>query len=111
MTEEQANTNSDTPTENATATMLPPAKKPVPSRPKELPQYKVLLHNDNVNSFEHVVRSIIQLTTITMEQALQNTIEAHTHGLSLLLITHRERAELYHEQFLSLSLSVTIEPA
>ncbi len=111
MTEEQANSNSDSSTENATATMLPPAKKPVRTPPKELPQYKVLLHNDKVNSFEHVVRSIVQLTTITPDQALQNTIEAHTHGLSLLFITHRERAELYHEQFMSLSLSVTIEPA
>ncbi len=111
MTEEQLNTNSDTTSESATATMLPPAKKPVRTPPKELPQYKVLLHNDDVNSFEHVVRSIIQLTTVAPEQALQHTIEAHTHGVSLLLITHRERAELYLDQFMSLSLNVTIEPA
>ena len=36
---------------------------------------------------------------------------AHNTGLALLLTTHRERAELYVEQFHSKKLTVTIEAA
>ena len=39
------------------------------------------------------------------------TVEANQSGLSLLLVTHKERAELYQEQFQSKGLTVTIEPA
>jgi ATP-dependent Clp protease adapter protein ClpS len=50
------------------------------------------------------------LTTLSPEDAIVRTIEAHESGLALLLVTHRERAELYVEQFHSRSLTVTIEP-
>ena len=75
-----------------------------------LPPYRVLLHNDDVNTFEHVISAILKLTRLTAEEAVQRTIEAHERGVSLLLVTHRERAELYVEQFKSLSLTVTCEP-
>ena len=88
------------------------AAMPVPTRrkPKQLPPYKVLLHNDPVNDFDHVIKSIRRLTTLTQEDAITRTLEAHDTGLALLLVTHRERAELYVDQFASLSLTVTIEP-
>ena len=88
------------------------ATMPVPTRrkPKQLPPYKVLLHNDSVNDFGHVIMSILRLTTLTQEDAVTRTLEAHDTGVALLLVTHRERAELYAEQFASLSLTVTIEP-
>jgi hypothetical protein len=37
--------------------------------------------------------------------------EAHHSGRSQLLLTHRERAELYVDQFASKGLAVVIEPA
>jgi len=37
--------------------------------------------------------------------------EADKTGVALLLTTHKERAELYQEQFTSKGLTVTIEPA
>jgi len=88
-----------------------PKRKPTSSRrkPGQLPQYKVLLHNDDENDFGHVIRSIVHLTPLQKEEAIQRTIEAHKSGVSLLLVTHKERAELYQEQFTSLSLTVTIE--
>ena len=88
------------------------ATMPVPTRrePKKLPPYRVLLHNDDVNDFGHVIKSILRLTTLTQQDAITRTIEAHDTGLALLLMTHRERAELYVDQFASLSLTVTIEP-
>jgi ATP-dependent Clp protease adapter protein ClpS len=39
------------------------------------------------------------------------TIEAHQSGVSMLLVTHRERAELIQDQFQTRGLTVTIEPA
>ncbi len=95
------------------ATATAPAKKPKPPKrkPEQLPPYKVLLHNDEVSTFDHVIRSIVRLTSLGEQQALLRTIEAHENGVALLLMTHRERAELYCEQFTSLKISVTMEPA
>lgn len=87
-----------------------PAVKPPARKPKQLPPYKVLLHNDDVNTFERVILAILKLTPLTTDSAIQKTIEAHKTGVALLLVTHKERAELYQEQFQSLSLVVTIEP-
>ncbi len=98
---------SDSGTLTAVATKpVQPAKKP-----KKLPPYKVLLHNDDVNSFEHVIGAILKLTTLTPQEAILRTIEAHESGLALLLVTHRERAELYVDQFISLKINTSIEPA
>jgi ATP-dependent Clp protease adapter protein ClpS len=96
----------------ATATAEPkqlPGFKPKP--PSPLPPWKVLLHNDDKNDFEFVIRSIIALTPLQKTAAIQCTVEAHKTGVALLLTTHKERAELYQDQFQSLGLTVTIEPA
>jgi ATP-dependent Clp protease adaptor protein ClpS len=98
--------------DNATATASKPKEKrrPADRKPGYLPPYKVMLHNDDVNTFEHVITTIIKLTSLTPEDAIQRTIEAHESGVALLLVTHKERAELYQEQFMSASLTVTVEP-
>jgi len=84
-----------------------------PSRPRldELPPYRVLLHNDDVNSYIYVVQTIIELTPVVVDRAVEITLEADTSGVALVLVTHKERAELYAEQFASKRLTVTIEPA
>ena len=45
------------------------------------------------------------------QDAVLRTHECHETGVALLLVTHKERAELYREQFQSKNLTVTIEPA
>lgn len=75
-----------------------------------LPPYRVILHNDDVNSFEHVILTILKLTPLSERDAVERTIEAHETGHALLLVTTRERAELYCEQFASCKLLVTCEP-
>lgn len=93
-------------------TAVKEAVKPSPVRkpPQPLPQYKVLLHNDDVNDMIYVVGTIVELTPLDVDQAKQRTIEADKTGVSLILITHKERAELYQEQFASKKLTVSIEP-
>ena len=61
--------------------------QPKPKPPQMLPPWKVLLHNDDKNDMPHVISTIMELTT------------------------HKERAELYKDQFESKGLVVTIEPA
>ena len=85
--------------------------KPKPPGPQQLPPWKVLLHNDDKNTFEHVILSLIELTPLEPHKALQVTLEADKTGVALVLVTHKERAELYQDQFKSKSLVVTIEPA
>lgn len=95
-----------------TAVATAPVKKPaVPKRrPKQLPPFKVLLHNDEVNTFESVIAAILKLTTLQPQEAILRTLEAHETGVALLLVTHKERAELYHDQFTTFKITVTIEP-
>jgi ATP-dependent Clp protease adapter protein ClpS len=81
-----------------------------PPKVDRLPPFRVLLHNDDVNDVLFVVRSITELTPLTREEAVTRTREAHESGLALLLVTHRERGELYREQFRSKGLTVTLEP-
>lgn len=105
-------TSNDMEPGNAGATATAPVKQPKkPAHdPKQLPPYKLLLHNDEVNTFDHVIRSVIRLTPIGENDATIKAIEAHESGVSLLLVTHRERAELYVEQFTSLKVNTSIEP-
>ena len=95
------------------ATATAPVRKPAPPqrKPKKLPPYRVLLHNDDVNTVDHVIKSILRLTNLEAGEAVLKTLEAHETGVALLLVTHQERAELYVEQFASLSVTVTMEPA
>ncbi len=97
---------------SGTATAAPTKKPGAPTRgPAELPPYKVLLHNDDVNDFEYVIHSVLKLTCLSREEAILRTLEAHESGVALLLVTHRERAELYAEQFTSCKITVTLELA
>lgn len=98
----------------AGATVKPkPARKSKtkPQPPKMLPPWKVLLHNDDKNDMVFVVKAIVELTPLNQDAAMQRMEEAHKTGVALLLTTHKERAELYKEQFESKGLTITIEPA
>ena len=98
----------------STATVVPKGKaKAAPKKqpPGMLPPWKVLLHNDDKNEMGFVVDTIVELTPLKKQDAEIRTVEAHNSGVSLLLTTHKERAELYQEQFTSKGLVVTIEPA
>lgn len=85
-------------------------RQPAKTPPKTLPPWKVILHNDDVNDMDHVIRVLRRLTPLSQEEAKMRTLEAHEKGVALLLTTHRERAELYVEQFASTGLTATCEP-
>lgn len=83
-----------------------------PSTVRKLaPRYRVLLHNDDFNSMEYVVR--ILLTTVpslTQPQAVSIMMEAHTNGIALVITCALEHAEFYSETLNNHGLMSTIEP-
>lgn len=95
---------------SGTALIEPLEVETVQPRAGRLRPWKVLLHNDDFNTMEDVVETIIELTSLDHMQAIERMLEAHTEGQALLVMTHREHAELLQEQFVSKSLVVTIEP-
>ena len=95
----------------AAATKPRRASKPKNKPPQPLPPWKVLLHNDPINEIPFVIRTITELTPLNQQEATLRTHEVDKSGVALLLTTHRERAELYKEQFETKGLNVSIEPA
>ncbi|MCZ6836988.1 MAG: ATP-dependent Clp protease adaptor ClpS [Planctomycetota bacterium] len=80
-----------------------------PTRIDRLPPWDVLLHNDDLNDMGYVIETILMLTTLKPECAIERMFEAHRTGVAMLLNTHKEHAELLQEQFMSKGLKVTIE--
>lgn len=106
MTEQDRNEamSNETPVESGTR------QAPERMKPRALPLWKVLLHNDDINEITDVVKTVRRLTPLNAQEAQSRIEEAHQSGLALLLVTHQERAELYVEQFASCNLTVSIEP-
>ncbi len=78
---------------------------------KLAPRYRVLLHNDDYNSMEYVVQTLMTtVPSLTQPQAVDIMMEAHTNGLALVITCALEHAEFYSETLNSHGLSSTIEP-
>lgn len=73
------------------------------------PNYKVLLHNDDVNSFDHVVKALCKVMTFTKEVAMGFAIEAHNNGIALVKICTMEHAEYYVQGLTDEGLTATME--
>jgi ATP-dependent Clp protease adaptor protein ClpS len=77
-----------------------------------LPPYRVILHNDDHNSMDHVVRSLIQcVPSLTIEAAVEIMLTAHEHGQATVIECPKEAAEHYRDGLESCGLTATIEPA
>jgi len=78
---------------------------------KIAPRYRVLLHNDDFNSMEYVVQTLMHtVPSLTQPQAVNIMMEAHTNGLALVIICAQEHAEFYSETLNNHGLISTIEP-
>jgi ATP-dependent Clp protease adaptor protein ClpS len=81
------------------------------------PRWKVILHNDDVTTFDFVIDLLITLFRKPHLEAVRLTYEVHESGSALVVVTSFERAELYLEQVRSLArprgfpLVATMEPA
>ena len=80
-----------TPAAGQTAVAKPKrSTKPKSKPPRLLPPWKVLLHDDDKNEVPFVVLTIMELTPLKQEEAVQRTLEAHQQKVSLLLVTHKD---------------------
>jgi ATP-dependent Clp protease adaptor protein ClpS len=79
---------------------------------KLAPRYRVLLHNDDFNSQEYVIEVLLKtVPSLTMPQAVDIMMEAHTNGKALVITCALEPAEFYSETLQMHGLSSSIEPA
>ena len=77
---------------------------------KKSPLYKVLLHNDPVNSMEYVVQTLRQVVPQLSDQdAISIMLETHNNGIGLVIVCDLEPAEFYSESLKSKGLSSSIE--
>jgi len=81
------------------------------------PQWKVILHNDEITTFEFVIELLMTIFRKDAQEAFRLTNEVHNSGSALIVVTNLERAELYVEQVHSLArprgypLVASLEPA
>jgi ATP-dependent Clp protease adapter protein ClpS len=75
-----------------------------------VPRYRVVLANDPKQGLMFIVHMVMDVLHLCKDEATHKMWEAHHNGRSQLLVTHKERAELYVEQFADRGLTVIIEP-
>jgi len=85
--------------------------KDVRTRRKKPPRYQVMLHNDEVNRREYVVKVLLKIVpTLTMDDAVNIMNEAHFNGMAAVIVCAQEEAEDYCEGLRNNGLISTIEP-
>lgn len=75
-----------------------------------IPLYRVLLHNDDVNTMEHVMKVLTRVFRFERPVCERIMLEAHRMGVALCAVEPFEQAELHRDQLVSFSLIATIEP-
>ncbi len=77
-----------------------------------VPPYRVILHNDDHNSMEHVVESLRRsVPSLSVDEAAAIMMDAHTNGQATVIECPKEAAEHYREALESCGLTATIEAA
>ena len=66
---------------------------------KPYPNYKVIVLNDDVNTFQHVAETLMKyIPAMTSDLAWELTNQVHYEGQATVWIGPQEPAELYHQQ-------------
>ncbi len=77
---------------------------------KKSPKYKVLLHNDEINTMEYVVQVLRQVVPQLSEQdAMSVMLETHQKGVGLVIVCDLEPAEFYCESLRGKGLISSLE--
>lgn len=75
------------------------------------PIYRVMLHNDNFNKREYVVRVLLKvIDELTVDDAVNVMQEAHISGVALVTACAQENAERYCQGLRNNGLTATMEP-
>ncbi len=81
----------------------------IEQRASLIPRFKVLLHNDDVNSMDHVTEALMRVFSLARSRAKSIMLEAHRNGAAVCVVEPLEQAELHRDRLISYSLIATIE--
>jgi ATP-dependent Clp protease adapter protein ClpS len=87
-----------------------PRRRNEPERKPPIVRYQLVLQAGAVKDMMLVVRTVMELTHLGRAEANHKMWQAYHGGRSQLLVSSRERAELYVEQFAERGVTVAIEP-
>lgn len=97
---------------SATPTAIPGTAVDEETLRRLIPPYRVILHNDDHNSMDHVILTLLRcVPSLGPEDAEQIMWTAHTHGQATVIECPKETAEHYRNCLESAGLTATIEPA
>lgn len=66
---------------------------------KPYPHFKVIVLNDDFNTFDHVCDCLIKyIPDMSAERAWELTEQVHFEGVAIVWVGPQEQAELYHAQ-------------
>ncbi len=82
---------------------------PGPTSQRALPRCKLILHHSDGLELMFIVRTVMELTRLCRAEATHRMWEAYHCGRSVILVTYRERCELFAELFTERGLTVSIE--
>lgn len=106
-------------------TLVRPDRKPEPrddERAEELPPHAVIVHNDDLNTFDHVARCLKKVFGYSWFKGMRIAWQVHNTGQATVWTGPLEHAELKAEQLVSCgptpemrsrgaqALRVTVEP-
>ena len=75
------------------------------------PMWRVLLHNDEIHTFDYVTHSIVKIVKqLTRKKAHQITIQTHSAGQATVIIVWKQLAETYCMGLQKQGLTASIAP-
>jgi len=73
-------------------------------------RFNVILHNDDVNSMEHVIDALLMsVPTLSEEDAIQVMMDAHLEGKAIVTVCPQETAEFYRDRLQTFSVGAATE--
>jgi len=84
----------------------------IAARLRMLPRYRVVLHNDDNNDMDRVVRALLYIVMpLSVNDAIAVMLRAQTYGSAHIITCLRETAEFYADGLAGFGLATSIEPA
>ena len=81
----------------ASPTLAPDKARQTTRQP--YPKYKVIVLNDDVNTFQHVASCLMKyIPNMSSDRAWELTNQIHHDGQAIVWVGPQEQAELYHSQ-------------
>jgi ATP-dependent Clp protease adaptor protein ClpS len=74
---------------------------------EKYPNYKIIVLNDDFNTFEHVVKTLTTyIPGLNSDQAWDLAGKIHNEGQAIVWVGPQEQAELYHSQLIRAGLTM-----